>query len=109
MRVNVKSIMRDKVLRKKMLDGAVRFIIAVEQGERDMGRMLSTPSDAPEPTKSTRSWKPEVIADDSGKWTGNGLAFAKKEDAEEWVRDLSLRWTLVRDTRVVPSDEEPNR
>jgi len=40
-----------------------------------------------------RSWKPEVIADSSGKWCPNGLAFAKKEDAEAWVSDLSCRWT----------------
>lgn len=56
-----------------------------------------------------KSWRPEVIADDSGEWCGNGLRFAKKEDAEAWVSDLSMRWMLVRDTRVVPSDEEPNR
>jgi hypothetical protein len=57
----------------------------------------------------TRSWKPEVIADSSGQWTPNGLAFARKEDAEAWVMDLSMRWTAVRETRVVESDEEPNR
>ena len=56
-----------------------------------------------------KSWKPEVIADSSGKWCPNGLAFAKKEDAEAWVSDLEMRWTAVRETRVVPSDEEPNR
>lgn len=56
-----------------------------------------------------RSWKPEVVADSSDQWTPNGLAFARKEDAETWVSDLSMRWTAVRDTRVVPSEEEPNR
>ncbi len=55
------------------------------------------------------SWKPEVIADDSGKWCGNGLAFLKKEDAEEWVKGLEQRWFLVRATRVVESEEMPNR
>lgn len=55
-----------------------------------------------------RSYKPEVIADDSGQWTGNALAFEAPEEAELWVKDLSMRWILVRETRVVPSDEEPN-
>jgi len=49
-----------------------------------------------------KSWKPEVIADASGKWCPNGLAFANKADAEAWVAVLA-------DRRVVPSDEEPNR
>lgn len=56
-----------------------------------------------------RSWAPEVIADGSGKWAGNGLRFKNKADAEKWVEDLSWRWTLVRETRVVPSQDEPNQ
>ena len=54
------------------------------------------------------SWKPEVIADSSGKWTGNGLRFETKAEAEANVRDLSWRWTAVRETRVVESDDPPN-
>ena len=54
------------------------------------------------------SWKPEVIADNSGKWCGNALRFATKEEAEANVRDLSYRWLMVRDTRVVESDEPVN-
>lgn len=54
------------------------------------------------------SWKPEVIADRSGKWTPNGLAFATKEEAEGNVANLAARWTLVTDTRVVESDAPVN-
>ena len=54
------------------------------------------------------SWAPEVIADNSGKWVGNALRFATKEEAEANVRDLSWRWILVRETRVVESDEPVN-
>lgn len=54
------------------------------------------------------SWKPEVIADNSGKWSGNGLAFATKEEAEAWATDLSYRWLLVRETRAVESTEPVN-
>lgn len=54
------------------------------------------------------SYAPEVIADDSGKWTGNGLRFATEKEAKVWVDDLSRRWMLVREVRVVPSDEPVN-
>lgn len=54
------------------------------------------------------SFKPEVIADDSGKWYGNALAFATREEAEANVKDLEARWMMVRDTRVVESDQPVN-
>jgi hypothetical protein len=54
------------------------------------------------------SWKPQVIADDTGKWCGNGLAFATKEEAEANARDLMGRWILVTATRAVESDEPVN-
>jgi hypothetical protein len=53
-----------------------------------------------------KSWAAEVIADGSGKFAGNGLRFATKEEAETYVADLASRWTLVRETRVVPSTDE---
>jgi len=43
----------------------------------------------------------EVIADDSGKWCGNGLEFASREAAEQYAADLFSRWSAVRETRVV--------
>jgi hypothetical protein len=51
------------------------------------------------------SWKPEVIADSSGKWAGNALRFATKEEAEANVANLKDRWIMVRETRVVEVDE----
>ena len=54
------------------------------------------------------SWKPEVIADSSGKWCGNALRFATKKEAEDNVFNLMMRWTLVRETRVVESDDPVN-
>jgi hypothetical protein len=45
------------------------------------------------------SFKPEVIADDSGRWAGNALRFAMREEAEENVANLADRWLLVRETR----------
>ena len=47
------------------------------------------------------SYKPEVIADNSGKWVGNMLRFATEREAKIYVDDLAMRWTLVRQTRVV--------
>jgi hypothetical protein len=54
------------------------------------------------------SWKPEVIADSSGKWCGNALRFATKEEAEANVHDLMMRWMLVRETRVVECADPVN-
>jgi hypothetical protein len=54
------------------------------------------------------SWAPEVIADNSGKFCGNALRFATREEAEANVRDLAMRWTSVRDTRVVESPDPVN-
>lgn len=55
-----------------------------------------------------KSWKSEVIADSSGKWAGNALCFATREEAEADVADLARRWFLVSETLVVESDDEPN-
>lgn len=55
------------------------------------------------------SYKAEVIADSSGEWVGNALRFATKEEAEKYAMDLSMRWTAVRDWRVVPSKDKPDR
>src|SRR6202011_731565 len=54
------------------------------------------------------SFKPEVIADPSGKWAGNALRFATREEAEANVQDLMMRWFAVRETRVVESDDPVN-
>jgi hypothetical protein len=53
------------------------------------------------------SFAAEVIADSGGKWAGNALRFATREEAEIYVADLARRWTLVTDTRVVEWPEEP--
>ena len=54
------------------------------------------------------SWKPEVTADASGQWCGNALRFATKQEAEENVAALRMRWLSVRETRVVESDDPVN-
>ena len=54
------------------------------------------------------SFKPEVIADSSGEWCGNSLRFATREEARENVSDLQRRWMMVRETRVVESDDPVN-
>jgi hypothetical protein len=54
------------------------------------------------------AWKPEVIADDTGNWYGNGLRFATKEEAEANAFDLMMRWTAVREIRAVECDDRVN-
>lgn len=51
------------------------------------------------------SYEAQVIADSSGEWVGNQLRFETFQEAESYVSDLSYRWTSVRNTRVVPSDD----
>jgi hypothetical protein len=51
------------------------------------------------------SYKPEVIADSSGKWSSNACRFGSLVEASEYVNDLMFRWTMVTDTRVVESDD----
>lgn len=53
------------------------------------------------------SFAPQVIADNSGKFVGNALRFATREEAEANVADLAGRWFLVTATRVVESDDPP--
>jgi hypothetical protein len=53
------------------------------------------------------SWKAEVIADSGGQWTSNGLRFPTPRDASDYVEDLYLRWTSVREKRIVQCDEAP--
>jgi hypothetical protein len=54
------------------------------------------------------SWKPEVITEHGGKWTGNALRFATKKEAVWYAKDLFSRWTACREWRVVESDESAN-
>ncbi len=48
-----------------------------------------------------KSLRVEVIADDSGKFCGNGMTFATAKEAVDYGNDLSGRWMLVREFRVV--------
>lgn len=55
-------------------------------------------------------FKPEVTtAADNGKFNGNALVFATESEAQQYVIDLAMRWTLVVDTRVVETEDSPNR
>ncbi len=49
-------------------------------------------------------FKVEVIADSSGKWCSNAMRFDTEPEAESYGQDLAMRWTAVRDWRVVPAE-----
>ena len=57
-----------------------------------------------------KPYKVEVLADSSGKWVPNDLRFATTEEAKAYALDLAIRWTLVRDWRVVDTriGEQPD-
>ena len=92
-------------------------------GKRDRG--VHPPIPQPDPQRGN-SMATEILSDDStsgksyaaevntasdpeGVFTGNGLRFATREEAESYALDLALRWTAVADWRVVESTDEPNR
>ena len=55
---------------------------------------------------SDKPYKVEVQADNTGTWAGNALRFVTEGEAEAYALDLAIRWTSVRDWRVVK--EEPS-
>lgn len=52
------------------------------------------------------SWKPEVLVE--GSWSGNGLVFQTRGEAEAYGRDLLMRWYVPVDSRAVESSEPAN-
>jgi len=54
------------------------------------------------------SFAPEVTTDNSGKFYGNSVRFATREEAEANVANLASRWFLVRETRVVEATDPVN-
>jgi hypothetical protein len=54
------------------------------------------------------SFAPQVTTGSDPKFYGNALRFATREEAEASAFDLSMRWTAVRDWRVVESDDPVN-
>jgi hypothetical protein len=61
-----------------------------------------------EPIVEHRSWKVEVIADASGEWCGNAMRYPTYRAADAAGYSLSLRWMLVREYRVVSSEDPVN-
>lgn len=55
-----------------------------------------------------KSFKAEVVADDSGQFVSNALRFKTASEAQKYGHNLMMRWTAVRDVRVVPDKEKPN-
>ena len=54
------------------------------------------------------SWKPEVIAGRTGNWSGSACRFATRAEADAYVHDLMIRWTLVTGWRAIESDDPVN-
>lgn len=54
-------------------------------------------------TRRAVSYAAQVIADSTGKWCGNSLRFATSQEADRYARNLTARWTAVRQHRVVES------
>ena len=52
------------------------------------------------------SWKTEVKC--QGEWSGNGLRFATKEEAEASGQELLDRWFVPTDSRAATCDKPVN-
>ena len=52
-----------------------------------------------------KSFKAEVRTIGEDTFHSNALRFKTKKEAEDYARDLSLRWTAVAEYRVVESEE----
>ena len=51
------------------------------------------------------SYASEVIADKTGKWIPNSMRFATHEEARAWALDLAQRWSAVRYTRIIETQD----
>lgn len=51
------------------------------------------------------SFKPEVTTGSDPKFYDNALAFATRDEAEAYAKDLFNRWTLCTGWRATESDE----
>lgn len=47
----------------------------------------------------------QVIADSSGKWSGNALTFDDLDEAVSYAKDLFMRWTSTTDWRVIDAED----
>jgi hypothetical protein len=54
------------------------------------------------------SFKPEVKTNNIDPWAGNAIRFETRQEAEDYVIDLAMRWTSVLETRVVEVDDPVN-
>jgi len=51
-------------------------------------------------------YKVEVYVEDE--WCGNALVFPTKNEAEDYAKALWRAWLLVKDTRVMETNEKAN-
>jgi hypothetical protein len=71
--------------------------------EQDEARILELEKMAQENGKALAV---EVVADNSGKFCGNGLRFETAEQAVQYANDLAGRWFLVTKYQVVIADKK---
>jgi len=54
------------------------------------------------------SFKVEVKVIGETKYATNGIVLATEEEARAYARDLTGRWMMVEDWRVITSEDVPN-
>ena len=54
------------------------------------------------------NYRPEISTDGGKSFSQNAQVFATREEAEASAKDLTSRWMLVTDWRVIESDQPVN-
>lgn len=90
-----------KEFENKFSERGLRDILESHQENADASNVIVDLSDPP-------GWIVEVIADNSGVWAGNAIVLPTKEQAEAYGQQLASNWMLVRESRVVATNEPPN-
>lgn len=54
------------------------------------------------------AWKVEVQTADSVEWIGNGVRLDSESEAQEYAKDLNIRWTSVGAARLVETKVPAN-
>jgi hypothetical protein len=122
----IREYVEEHVLRKRRLPNAKHDFGTIRTGPRsgvnigavdfeslfrEHEMINASPELDGEPTRrAPSSFRMEFLEGNTDEWVTNGLSFPTRLEAEEYAADFSARWSsMVREHRIVGSNEPPNR